>query len=109
MGDRDWITRQVDPALLTQLTEQLPASALWSLLLAVMQRRAQRAPADLVRQWREDRFVAPSALNPREMLDVDRELFDAAHTFEAVELAPLAPLGSCSAVAPTSQNRTVAS
>jgi hypothetical protein len=109
MGDRDWITRKVDPGVLAHLTEQLPATALWSLLLAVMERRAQRAPADLVRQWREDRFVAPSALDPREMLDVDRELFSAARAFDALELAPLAPLGSCSAVALTSQNRTVAS
>src|SRR5690606_31042236 len=31
----------------------------------------------------------------------------AAAGFEAVELSPLAPLGVCSAIAPTSQNRTV--
>jgi len=105
---RSWTTDGLDPALLKQLEEGMPATELWSLLLAVIERRAAaRNPAVLVRQWEQDRFVAPSYIDQRTALELDRHLFSAAEAFEAIELSPLAPLGVCSVVAPTSQNRVV--
>ena len=50
---------------------------------------------------------AGSYVDQRTLLDLDRELLAAASDFEALELSPLAPLGVCSRVAPTSQNRVV--
>jgi hypothetical protein len=58
-------------------------------------------------QWRTDRFLAPAYLDQRAIVEMDRALLAAAASFEALELSPLAPLGVCSAIAATSQNRVV--
>lgn len=98
----------LDPAALQALAHGLPPSRLWSQLMAVFaQRAAARRPVDLMRQWRGDRFVAPAPVGQRTLMAFDQVLFDAAAAFEALELSPLAPLGSCTAVAPVSQNRIV--
>ena len=87
----------------------MPASELWSLLLSVIEERAaQRSTAALRHQWDDDRFVQPAYVDQRTLNALDSHLLAAAHQFEAIELSPLAPLGVCSGVALTSQNRTVA-
>ena len=107
--DRSWTAQVLDERSLAALREDLPATRLWSLLLDVLEHRAaRRGPADLERQWEADRFVAPSYVDQRTLLELDRELLTAAVGFESLELSPLAPLGVCSAIAPTSQNRVVA-
>lgn len=98
----------VDESLRQALAQNLAASELWSLLLSVLeQRAAQRTPATVRHQWQSDRFVQPSAVNQRILNELDSHLLSAAADFEALELSPLAPLGSCSTVALTSQNRIV--
>jgi hypothetical protein len=105
-----WVTQGLDAAALRALAETLAPSELWSLLLWVMeQRAARRTPAVVQQQWGNDRFVTPSVVDQRVFLELDRELLAAAREFESIELAPLAPLGSCSAVALTAQNRIVSS
>ena len=105
---RAWVTRGIDPEALAALTSEMPASELWSLLLAVIERRAaERKVANLLQQWESDRFVAPSYVDQRTLLELDRQLFAAAQGFEAIEISPLAPLGVCSAIALTTQNRVV--
>ena len=103
---RDW-RNELDEAARTALNEGLAASSLWSLLLGVMEQRARRKPAALLEQWRQDRFVQPCAIDQRTLHELDSHLLAAASEFEAIELAPLAPLGACSNVAVTSQNRIV--
>jgi len=104
----DWRTRALDAASLETLREHLPPTELWSLLLDVAEHRAsQRTPADVRRQWEFDRFVAPAYLDQRTQIEFDRVLYQVAERFESVELSPLAPFGSCSAVAATGQNRIV--
>lgn len=105
---RRWTASGLDAAAIDALAKTIPASELWSLLLGVLERRAAaRTPASLAQQWTADRFVAPSPIDQRTLLELDRELFRVAQAFEAVELSPLAPLGACSAVALTGQNRVV--
>ncbi|HET7607961.1 MAG TPA: hypothetical protein VFL84_04745 [Gammaproteobacteria bacterium] len=104
---RDWAHHELDEAARAALNEGLAASALWSVLLGVMERRARRKPAALLEQWRQDRFVQPCAIDQRTLHELDSHLLAAASAFEAIELAPLAPLGVCSSVAVTSQNRIV--
>jgi hypothetical protein len=105
---RAWVTRGIDPQALAALTSVMPASELWSLLLQVIERRAaERKVAALLQQWESDRFVAPCYVDQRTLLELDRQLFAAAHGFEAIELSPLAPLGVCSAIALTTQNRVL--
>lgn len=107
---RRWVTEGLDAGALRALAETLAPSELWSLLLWVVeQRAARRTPAAVQQQWRSDRFVAPSYVDQRVFLELDRELLAAAHAFESIELAPLAPLAACSSVALTAQNRIVSS
>ncbi|MBG0565523.1 hypothetical protein [Actinoplanes aureus] len=80
-----------------------------TLLLSVARARSSRVrPADLVRRWREDRFVRPAAAGPREITAVVARLWELLPAaVEGVELSPLAPVGACSALGPVSQNRVV--
>src|SRR5690606_25577289 len=64
-------------------------------------------PAGILRQWEQDRFVAPAYVDQRTLNALDGHLLDVARAFDAVELSPLAPLGACSAVALASQNKIV--
>jgi hypothetical protein len=104
---RQW-AQVLDAHAYAVLARQLPASSLWSLMLDVMQQRAsQRTAARVMEQWQSDRFVAPASIDQRTLLAVDGHLLAAAAQFEGIELSPLAPLGVCTTVGPTSQNKIV--
>jgi hypothetical protein len=78
------------------------------LLLDVMEERAaRRTPAALLEQWRRDGFTRPSYVDQRTLVNLDARLLESAVAFEAIELSPLAPLGSCSVVGLASQNKIV--
>jgi hypothetical protein len=87
----------------------LPASDLRTLLLAIARSRAGRVPpAELLRRWRDDRFVRPAGGDPRALVAVEAELWRRLPAgFDGVELSPVAPLGTASALGPVSQNRVV--
>lgn len=110
MGDaRTWIRQGLDETVRSALAEGLSPSKLWSLLLDVIGERARaKTPAALLEQWRNDRFVEPCGIDQRTLNELDAHLLAAASAFDAIELTPLAPLGTCSSVALTSQNRVVA-
>ena len=95
------------PSSLEALLGSAPSEATPFLLALARQQAARRRPADLLRQQRDDPFVAPSPLDQRLMNRLDALALDAAEGFAAVQLSPVAPLGVCSAVAPTSQDRTL--
>jgi hypothetical protein len=104
--ERRWAAARVGEAPHEALASGLPPSAVWSFLLGVMARRAaERKPPELLRQWERDGFTRPAAVDQRALLALDTALYAAAEGFEAVELSPLAPLGSCSVVGLGSQNR----
>jgi hypothetical protein len=108
MKDRRWIVDRVGEALFEQLAVGLAGSVLQSLLLEVMHRRAsRRKPGELLAQYQHDGFCSPAAVDLRASLAVDSHLLNAAQGFEAIELSPVAPLGVCSAVALTDQNRVL--
>lgn len=71
------------------------------------QRAADRAPREVLEQFRRDPFSASGLVDQRTSVAIDHELLAAASEFEAVELSPLAPLGTTSSVALTDQNRVV--
>jgi hypothetical protein len=87
----------------------LSSTDLQTLLLAVARTRAATvSPADLLRKWRENRFVRPAASDPRAVAEVEAQLWRLLPAeFEGVELSPVVPLGTCSAIAPLNQNRIV--
>lgn len=108
MGERDWISQQIGPEALQQLSAGLSGTELQSLLLEVMQQRAhRRSPADVMAQYQRDGFVQPASADLRVSLAIDQHFLAVMPEFEAIELAPVAPLGTCSAVALTDQHRVL--
>jgi hypothetical protein len=109
MSDRrSWPIAGIGKEAYDALAKGLPASELWSLLLDVLERRAtSRTPAQLLQQWERDGFVRPAYIDQRTLVELDALLLAAAAPFEALELSPLAPLGSCSVVGLASQNKIV--
>jgi hypothetical protein len=106
--DNSWATAGFGESAYAALARGLPASEVWSLLLNAMRERAeQRTAGALAQQWANDRFVQLSYIDQRTLLALDSHLLAAAHEFEAVELSPLAPLGTSSSIALTTQNRVV--
>jgi hypothetical protein len=104
----EWRTGSVGAEVLEQLAGGLAGAELQSLLLEVMRRRARaRTPADVLAQYRRDRFTAPAPFDQRTAIAIDGHLLAAADDFEALELSPVAPLGTCSAMAPTDQHRVL--
>ena len=106
----DRILRQIGAGdLLTTLGERLPGADLQSLLLEIYRRRAARlTPAAVLAQYARDRFTGPADVSPRAFVEFDRlafALIDPA--YEPLELAPVAPLGACSALGPVDQNKAV--
>ncbi len=94
--------------LLDVLAAKLAPTDLQSLLLETYRRRASRAaPGDVARRYAESRFLRPSPVDPARLRRFDELAFRQAAEFEAIELSPVAPLGTCSAVAAVSQNLVV--
>src|SRR5262245_60111824 len=103
-----WQSRLVDPEAFKRLAIELAPSDLQSLLLDVMHARAAaREPKDVVAQYAHDTFCALASVDQRTSNAIDGHLLAAADRFEAVELSPVAPLGVCSTIAPTDQNRVL--
>jgi hypothetical protein len=91
------------------LVNGLSQSELQSVLLDVTRERAGAVkPARLLQRWTHDRFVAPSAVDPRELVQTQQRLWGLLpETFAAVQLSPVAPLGTCSAIATINQHQVV--
>jgi len=87
----------------------LSATDLQTLLLSLARTRSARVrPADLMRRWREDRFVRPAPTDPRALAALEERLWRLLPSaVDGVELSPVVPLGTCAAVGPVSQNRIV--
>ena len=101
-----WTTPHL--AELERLSSELSGTELQSLLLEVMRRRAQaRTTSEVLSQYEQDLFCAPGLVDQRTSTALDGHLLAAADAFEAIELAPIAPLGTCSTVALTDQHRVL--
>jgi len=96
-----------DAALVDVLGRRSPSESLPLMLEVARRHAARRRPSDIVAQYARDAFVVPSALDLRTAHRLDAIALDTARDFDAVLLSPLAPLGSCSVVSPTTQDRAV--
>ena len=97
------------PTLVELLAEQISASDLSTLLLEVFRRRAELvAPGELLVRYSQNRFVKPSSIDPAKFA----AFFDRAWSlkpplYEGLELSPVAPLGTSSAVATVDQSKVI--
>jgi hypothetical protein len=91
------------------LSHRLAPTDLQSLMMHVYRERsAARTPADLLAQYTRNALVAPSTANPRELLALEALAFEQASTFEAVDLAPVSPLGLNKVLGGIDQNNCLA-
>ena len=96
-------------SLVKTLTDGFSFSELQSILLDVYHRKlALLSPADVLRDYRLNRFVQVSSVGPEKFLRFDQTAFSLLpQDFETLELPPLGPLGMCSVLAPVHQNNVV--
>jgi len=82
--------------LLGLLADRLTGADLTTLLLEVFRRRAERlAPADVLRRYRSDRFVAPATVHFAALRRAEGAMLGALPPeFDVLTLAPVLPLGS---------------
>ncbi|HVV22044.1 MAG TPA: hypothetical protein VHF06_21605 [Pseudonocardiaceae bacterium] len=105
----DRVVRQAgDPALVDRLTA-MPGADLTTLLLRVMRSRADRlTPADVLRRYREDRFVAPATVPFGRLRAAEDGLISLLpQGFQVLTLAPVTPLGTHSVVGTVHQDNVV--
>ena len=91
------------------LVDGLSQSELQSVLLDVTRERAAKVtPPRLLQRWQQDRFVRPSPIDPRQLVKTQHRLWNLLpEKFSGVQLSPVTPLGTCSAVATVNQHQVV--
>src|SRR5260370_33263232 len=94
------------PHLADILSDRIAPTDLQSLLLEVYARRAKkRNPRALLDDHVSNRFTRPSTSNPNRLLEWDQIAFSKLpKLFRRVELSPVCPLGTASALSPISQD-----
>jgi hypothetical protein len=95
--------------LIDLLASRLAPRDLHSLLLAVFASRASSlSPQRLLDQYASNRFVTPSPADPRKLSEIDRLAWTLLpEHYAPVELSPVCPLGTASAVADISQHKVI--
>ncbi|MCE7923553.1 MAG: hypothetical protein DYG98_10875 [Haliscomenobacteraceae bacterium CHB4] len=96
------------PNLVQILAGQLSASDLNSLLLEVFsQKTSKTTPAELLRTYRQNRFVQPAPVDAIAFAECCLEWLKAAQIagFQPLQLSPVCPLGTCSVVATAHQDK----
>jgi hypothetical protein len=92
------------------LSERISGSDLNTLLLEVFRERARKSSAsDLLKKYAENRFVHPATVNTLALKHLELDVLKVAggRSFAPVQLSPVAPLGTCSAVATVDQNKII--
>jgi hypothetical protein len=97
------------PGLAAILAERLAPTDLQSLLLEVYRARSRdRTPADVLADYRGNRFVRPSQAAPACLLRWEQSAFaQLPPEFQTLELSPVCPLGTTSVLASLDQNWVV--
>jgi hypothetical protein len=103
------VWRQLEATPRAALEQDLTQADLQTLLLGITRQRAAGVtPATLMRRWREDRYVTPAGSDPRKVWQLEARLWALLPgEFTAIDLSPTTPLGTCTAVAPGSQDRVI--
>ncbi len=91
------------------LSERIGLADLQSLLLEVYRRRAGRVTAqDVLARYADNRFTQPSVVDPVSLASFELRAWSLLpESYQAIELSPLCPLGTSSAIATVDQNKVV--
>ncbi len=106
----DRIERAAGVPGLAETLGSMPAADLRSLMLEVNRRQAARVkPAQVLAQYRRDRFTGAATQDPAAFAAFDLQAFSVlrAKGYTPIELSPVCPLGTVSAVSPVGQNRVL--
>jgi hypothetical protein len=105
VADRVWAA--LPPGARRVLEEGLSPTDLQTLLMDLARTRSAGIdPARLRWRWAEDRFVQPAEVDPRRLAALLARAWTLLPAeFAGVELSPVAPFGTCSALGPVDQNR----
>lgn len=98
------------PGLLDELTQNIALSDLNTLLLELIRNKTNELSAEqLLNNFARNRFVKPSDLNPIALKQMEIDMLNIAQSssYQAVQLSPVAPLGSCSVVGTVDQNKVL--
>ncbi|MCB0550971.1 MAG: hypothetical protein KDD19_25600 [Phaeodactylibacter sp.] len=96
--------------VLSKLAEELSLSELNTFLLELFRLKARQAePAHLLRQFSENRFTRPAAVDTLAIrqTELDWLRYARERQFQPLTLSPLAPLATCSAIAHVDQNNVL--
>lgn len=108
-AERAWrrVRGSADPR--AALENGISPAELKSLLMEVSQRRAEDvSPARLLERWESDPSVRAAGSDPRRLARLEADLWRLLPgDIAGVDLSPVAPLGTCSAVAPVSQHKVI--
>lgn len=104
------LERAGGPEPLELLADGLAGTDLTTLLLEVFRRRAERlTPAEVMRRYRSDRFVAPAPTGFAALRGAEEALLSALPDgFEILVLAPLVPLAAHTAVSTVDPRKVIA-
>ena len=98
------------PSLLSDLESRLSMSEINSLLLELFKIKTKGMnPAELLRQYTQNRFTNPSCIDPVLSYRFSADLLEAAKKagYTALELSPVTAFGSCSVIARVDQNKVL--
>ncbi|MEZ4939719.1 MAG: hypothetical protein R3D58_02560 [Saprospiraceae bacterium] len=98
------------PELFTTLTDRLSASELNSLLLEVYRVQTERiSPAQLLAAYRQNRFAGPASVDALSFRRLELQCLNLAESlgFMPLELSPVSPLGTCSAIGTVHQHKVL--
>lgn len=96
--------------LITLLTEQISGSDLNSLLLHVFNDKVKKSsPNDLLKRYRDNRFVQPAMVEPLKLKELEIDILKIALNkgISPIQLSPVAPLGCTSVVGTVDQNKVI--
>lgn len=99
-----------DSGAIDHLINELSRSDFNSLMMEIFRQRAdQISPADLIRDFEQNRFTIPALIDPISQLEVEAFCLKQAKSadFTPIVLSPVAPLGTCSVVATANQNKLI--
>ena len=97
-------------SIVQELVDNLTMGQLTTLLLYVFSEKSRKLKAhEMAKLYSENRFVKASALSPIKLRKVETKIFELAQKrhIEAVELSPVAPLGSASVFGHINQNNVL--